>query len=374
MSADTVTAEQLTISEVTKVYDHRSGTKALDDVSLTIRLGELVVLLGPSGCGKTTLLRILAGLEDATSGRLSLYGEPVVDTGRNLSVPPHKRGLGMVFQNYALWPHMKVVDNVAYPLRTSGLGRTEARERALEMLRSVRCDHLATRLPSQLSGGQQQRIALGRALVARPGIVLFDEPLSNVDAQLRKEVRTEIRRLHAEIDFTGIYVTHDLQEGLELADRIVVMSHGRIEQIGTPEEIFTSPISAYVAEFMGIENKTGVRRRGGVVATGFGEIEATGDLAGLPEGVDHDFYFRASQVRVAADGDSTAASSRSGGWTVADMVYAGGHSDIVLTRGEARLLCEGTFEPSARLEVGAEVDIEIDTAAALLYPSGGDER
>ena len=359
--------DELTISAVTKSYDPRSRVRALDEVSLSIRRGELVVLLGPSGCGKTTLLRILAGLEDATAGSLSFFGEPVVDTSRRLSVPAQKRRLGMVFQNYALWPHMKVVDNVAYPLRARGVGRADARRRAAETLKSVRCDHLADRLPSQLSGGQQQRIALGRALVAEPGIVLFDEPLSNVDAQLRKEVRAEIRRLHAENAFTGIYVTHDLQEGLELADRIVVMSHGRVEQVGTPQEIFTAPASAYVAEFMGIENRAAVRRNGTSVETDFGRIDATGRLAGLPEGIEHRCYFRASQVRLLDEGPVGEGESRSDGWTVADRFYAGERSDLVLTRDGARLLCESNHRIAGRLGPGDTVDIAIGTAEALVY-------
>jgi iron(III) transport system ATP-binding protein len=227
---------------------------AVADLDLDIAAGEFVTLLGPSGCGKTTTLRCLAGLEVPTSGEVSI-GKNIVYSGeRSVFVPPDKRGIGMVFQSYALWPHMSVRGNVGYPLKLAKVAKPERNERVADMLERV---HLADRVDDAavaLSGGQQQRVALARAMVNRPQVLLFDEPLSNLDVKLRQSMRAQIRELHDEMGTTSVYVTHDQEEAIALADRVVVMDAGRILQVGTPQHLYTRPESAFVADFMGFQN------------------------------------------------------------------------------------------------------------------------
>jgi len=226
-------------------------TKAVDKVSLTINAGELFFLLGPSGCGKTTLLRMIAGFIEPTSGA-------ILFSGRNVAhLPPNKRNTGMVFQSYALWPHMTVAQNVAFGLGVRKVPKAERDERVDQALRAVRMQDYAKRKPNQLSGGQQQRIALARALVVRPDVLLLDEPLSNLDAKLRLEMRSEIRRICKEAPggaITTVYVTHDQKEALSMADRIAVMAMGTVAQLGTPRDLYDRPSSRFVAEFLGETN------------------------------------------------------------------------------------------------------------------------
>lgn len=230
---------------VTKTF---GSARAVDRVTLNIARGELFFLLGPSGCGKTTLLRMIAGFYEADEGRILFDGRDM--TG----VPPHKRNTGMVFQNYALWPHLSVAENVAYGLEVRKVPVTEKQDRVMRALEMVRMDSLAGRSPNQLSGGQQQRVALARALVIEPEAVLLDEPLSNLDAKLRLEMREEIRRIHDELGLTMIYVTHDQKEALSMADRLAVMNRGRIEQTGAPREVYVTPENIFVAGFIGETN------------------------------------------------------------------------------------------------------------------------
>lgn len=221
---------------------------AVEGVSLEVGAGELFFLLGPSGCGKTTCLRMVAGFEQATQGVLR-FGDK--DMTR---VPPHKRNTGMVFQNYALWPHMTAKGNVEYGLRVRKTGKQERERRVREALEMVQLGHLAERYPSQMSGGQQQRVALARALVIRPDVLLLDEPLSNLDAQLRLEMRGEIKRLHEQTGTTALYVTHDQEEALSIADRVAVLKDGVLLQVGSPRELYRRPASRFVAEFIGETN------------------------------------------------------------------------------------------------------------------------
>jgi spermidine/putrescine ABC transporter ATP-binding subunit len=224
------------------------GVTAVDGVSLAIEDGELFTLLGPSGCGKTTLLRLIAGFHRPDAGEVR-FGDRVVN-----AVPPHARNIGMVFQNYALWPHMTVFQNVAYGLRIRGLRREALGQRVSDGLRTVNLAGLGERYPGQLSGGQQQRVALARALVLNPDILLLDEPLSNLDAKIRIQVRAEIRTLQQTLGITTVYVTHDQEEALSLSDRIAVMRDGRVLQVGPPRELYERPRSRFVADFVGTNN------------------------------------------------------------------------------------------------------------------------
>jgi ABC-type Fe3+/spermidine/putrescine transport system ATPase subunit len=222
--------------------------EAVNHVSLDIRDGELFTLLGPSGCGKTTLLRLIGGFHEPDLGDI-LFGDRRV-TG----VPPYERNIGMVFQNYALWPHMTIFENVAYGLKLKKVPRRDIGEKVARALGLVNLVGLETRYPGQLSGGQQQRVALARALVLNPDVLLLDEPLSNLDAKIRLQVRAEIRKLQKELAITTIYVTHDQEEALTLSDRIAVIEHGKLQQIGTPWDLYERPANAFVADFIGINN------------------------------------------------------------------------------------------------------------------------
>lgn len=230
---------------VRKAY---GSVTVVPDLSLTIEPGTLVTLLGPSGCGKTTTLRMLAGLEHPTSGRIVIGGKDVT------MLPANERDVSMVFQSYALFPHMTIDENVAYGLESSGLKKSEAKRKAQHTLELVGLKDLGHRLPSELSGGQQQRVAVARALVLEPQVLLLDEPLSNLDARLRRRVRTEIRELQQRLRFTAVYVTHDQEEALAVSDQIIIMKEGRIAQKGSPRELYEAPTSAFVADFMGEAN------------------------------------------------------------------------------------------------------------------------
>ncbi|MFM2043998.1 MAG: sulfate/thiosulfate transporter [Pseudomonadota bacterium] len=270
---------------------------ALDHVSLDIRPGELVALLGPSGSGKTTLLRIIAGLEPADGGRLLFGGQ---DT---LTRHPKDRGVGFVFQHYALFRHMTVFENVAFGLRVRPRRErpveAEISERVHGLLRMVQLDWLADRYPSQLSGGQRQRVALARALAIEPRVLLLDEPFGALDAKVRKELRRWLRRLHREVHVTTVFVTHDQEEALELADRVVVMSQGRIEQVGTPREVYERPATAFVYDFLGDANRLEVEVRDGLVRLANGHPVGraeTGDGTGI-------LFVRPHEIAVERGGD-----------------------------------------------------------------------
>jgi iron(III) transport system ATP-binding protein len=242
---------RLKLDHVSKQFQDRSGSGvvlAVNDVSLDIKAGEFVTLLGPSGCGKTTTLRMIAGFENPSEGRIILNGQDITYQA------PNKRDMALVFQNYALFPHMSVFDNVAYGIQTRRLSKNALREKVGEALKMMSLSGLEARRPNQLSGGQQQRVALARSLVTEPAILLFDEPLSNLDAKLRVQMRSEIHRLQRRLNITSVYVTHDQTEAMALSDRIVVMNNGKIEQLGKPEEIYRYPKTRFVADFIGRAN------------------------------------------------------------------------------------------------------------------------
>ncbi len=228
--------------------------RALDDVSFEVSEGELFTLLGPSGCGKSTTLMSIAGFQTPEAGRIGVGGDVFYDAAQRVNVPAERRNLGIVFQSYAVWPHMTVFDNLAFPLKVRKMKRPAIRSRVLEVLELVEMVEYADRYPHQLSGGQQQRVALARALVYSPSVLLLDEPFSNLDAKLRERARAWVKELQRELGLTTVFVTHDQDEALSMSDRVAVMSLGEVQQIGTPEEIYNRPANRFVAEFVGSVN------------------------------------------------------------------------------------------------------------------------
>ena len=287
---------ELHIDHVSRAFGEHVALRELD---LTIKGGEFVALLGPSGCGKSTALNCLAGLLPLTGGQILIDGKRI-DT-----LPPEKRGFGMVFQNYALFPHMSVRRNVAFGLAMRKVSRADREQRVDEALRLVQLTDHAKKFPAQLSGGQQQRVAIARAIVLEPRLVLMDEPLSNLDAALRLEMRTEIRRLHQTLGLTTVYVTHDQEEALALADRLIVLRDGVVQQIGSPEEVYAHPSNRYVAGFMGYRNLLPVTMAGADTVTGNG-FNLTGvNRDGLTEGAAVAAFRPTDVTVVQTEGDNT---------------------------------------------------------------------
>jgi putative spermidine/putrescine transport system ATP-binding protein len=338
----------------------RFGTAdALADLDLTIERGEFIALLGPSGCGKSTALNCLAGLLPLTAGSI-WQDDQRIDT-----LPPEKRGFGMVFQNYALFPHLTVRDNIAFGLRMRRLPKDEVRRRTEAAIEMVRLTEHASKLPGQLSGGQQQRVAIARATVLEPSLVLMDEPLSNLDAKLRLEMRTEIRRLHQSLGLTTVYVTHDQEEALSMADRLVVMRLGRVQQIGTPEEVHTKPATWHVADFMGYRNLLPVsatRVEGDAVTVPLGETTVGGVAQGeVKAGDEVVAAVRPEDVRLGS----------------ADVAGLKGRIEVVEYQGRELAvevaLPDGVWlhaRTDRKVEVGEHVAITITPGRLLVYPSG----
>ena len=291
--------EIIRIEGIAKSYGSHQVHK---DLSLSIVKGECFTLLGPSGCGKTVLLRLIAGFETPDAGRISIDTTVVSDPAAGIYIPPDSRGLGVVFQDYAVWPHMSVFENVAYPLKIAKRPKDEIRSRVMESIEMVGMTGLEKRLPSELSGGQQQRVALARALVANSSLMLLDEPLTNLDANLREEMRFEIKELQRKLNITVLYVTHDQEVALAISDRLAIMDDaGRIRQTGNPWEIFERPADPFIFNFMGIANFMPVRRAGESYLVGSGEQRIPweapqGDAAEWVAG------FRPSDVQIAPQG------------------------------------------------------------------------
>jgi spermidine/putrescine transport system ATP-binding protein len=299
----------ITLENLSMVFgEGREAVRALDDVSLHIHANEFFTLLGPSGCGKTTLLRLIAGFEQPTSGSVRLYGS------RLEGLPPYKRPVNTVFQSYALFPHMTVAQNVAFGLEESRKPRSEITRTVADMLNLVRLEGYANRKPSQLSGGQQQRVALARALANHPKVLLLDESLSALDLKLRQEMRLELKRIQSETGITFVFVTHDQDEALTMSDRVAVMRSGRVEQIGTPTEIYDHPRNRYVADFIGDTNfLEGRVSRNAVLLESGSEITV---WHGVPEGSLVTLAVRPERARLARDGDGLPA-------RVTQIVYMG---------------------------------------------------
>src|SRR5215469_3265674 len=290
---------ELEVCGLTKRY---SPQVSVGPISFEVQEGEFFSLLGPSGCGKTTTLRCIAGFEALSGGSISLHGERLDDK------LPHRRDVGLVFQNYALFPHLTVFDNIAFGLRLRRLGKIEIADRAGRVLQLVDLAGMGARFPAQLSGGQQQRVAIARSLVLEPRILMFDEPLSNLDFKLRIQMREELRNLQRRLGKTSIYVTHDQTEALALSDRIAVLSHGRIEQIGTPAEIYERPASAFVAEFIGNSNLLPAKivergEREAIVETERGlRLRSADDCAATGAGAEVAVLIRPERIQIRAPG------------------------------------------------------------------------
>ena len=343
MSSDGVEANaapRVQVRNLSKIYRTRRGEHvALDNVSIDIGAGEFVVLLGPSGCGKTTLLRCIAGLEEPDGGEIHINGKLVYSSAAGISVPPEGRTLNMVFQSYALWPHMSVVDNVAYPLRNARASTADARARAAETLELVGLGAFKAAYPGQLSGGQQQRVALARSIVSNDGLVLFDEPLSNLDAKVRDRLRVELLNLQSRIGFSAVYVTHDQMEALALADRVAVMDVGRIAQIGSARDIYDRPKSRYVADFVGSANEIAGRivssSEGVAIETPMGRLKGVAGNDRLIEGAKATAMVRPEHCILASPGSSVSGNQVEG--TVERSLYLGPVVQHFIMVGEQQL-------------------------------------
>jgi iron(III) transport system ATP-binding protein len=348
---------------------------AVNHINLKVERGEFVTLLGPSGCGKTTTLRMVAGLEQNTSGRISIGERVVSDPGRGLFVPPDHRQLGMVFQSYAIWPHMTVFDNVAYPLKIRRRRKSEIEERVRAALRLVEMEGFADRPAPALSGGQQQRVAIARALVFEPEVLLLDEPLSNLDARLRTQMGDEFRALQRRLGITSLYVTHDQEEAMALSDRVVVMQAGRILQVGAPEEIYQRPANRVVAAFFGSPNLLDARVTGcvqreertfelGVVGANW-----TGHcLAGEPFRNDEPVLVlvRPENVRIGTNGSSSPMA-----WSgrIKSSIFRGPRQSIVVETDGLALNIEAPALMRARVD--DEVQLSVPPAGAwAIRPTG----
>lgn len=297
--------------------------RVLHDLSLTVQDGECFTLLGPSGCGKTVLLRLLAGFEAPDSGSICIGETTVANGGTGSMIPPNDRGLGVVFQDYAVWPHKSVYQNISYPLELANVPKEELHNRVMEVVRMVGLTNLDQRMPSQLSGGQQQRVALARALVAKPALLLLDEPLCNLDANLREEMRFEIKILQRSLGITILYVTHDQEVALAISDRVAIMDEaGAIRQIGTPEEVFERPADDFVFRFMGVTNFVSVTVKGGKCLLDDGlEVPWTRERTLPAEGSRWNVGFRPSDVQVLPPAQGIPATVRSASFLGAMTEY-----------------------------------------------------
>ena len=341
---------------------------AVRGVSFSVAAGEHLTLLGPSGCGKTTTLRAIAGLEKPTAGEIRIDGAVVYGAGSRTQVPPERRGLSMVFQSYAIWPHMTVFDNVAYGLRVRRESAATTHERVGWALDLVQMGELAGRSASKLSGGQQQRVALARAFVFSPSVLLFDEPLSNLDAKLRAEMRIELKELQRQLGITSVYVTHDLEEALAISDRIIVMRNGIIEQIGTPAEIYDLPRNAFVADFVGSANLIRGRRRPDLDENGLVVLETPGGA--LVYGVAHgrrageEAVFSARTVNLQLSRQRPAAAHNVWPARVRSRVFQGDFTQYHLDWNGRRLVLRCvTAEPVAE---GTDLFLSVDPRHCVL--------
>lgn len=352
-------ASILHLEKVSKRYA-RTATPAVNEVTLTLQSGDLLGLLGPSGCGKTTLLRIIAGFERQFSGKIAISGHTVASS--NVWIPPEQRHVGMVFQDYALFPHLTVAKNIAFGLKKkTRLGATEVRKRVQTVLALVGLEGLEERYPHQLSGGQQQRIALARALAPRPALVLLDEPLSNLDVQVRLRLRQELREILKAAGTSAIFVTHDQQEALSISDRVAVMCQGSLQQLGTPEEIYSEPASRFVAEFVTQANFLPAQRRGRIWQTEIGSFQL--------EAVAEDEILQGEQADLMlTQEDLTLHPDDGGNAVIRDRQFLGCEYRYRLQTASGREL---VARPRTRraLAVGTRVKVGVNPQSLRLFPA-----
>ena len=339
---------------------------AVQDITLSLVERELVSLLGPSGCGKTTTLRMIAGFIRPTTGRIEVNGALI--SAPDYAVPPEKRGMSMIFQSYAIWPNMTVGENVEFGLKLRKLPTTETKRRLEKILEVVQLAHLKDRYPAELSGGQQQRVALARAIVIEPEVLLLDEPLSNLDANLREEMRSEIRRLHDAFRITTVYVTHDQAEAMVISDRIVVMNHGRIEQVDDPVSMYNRPRTRFVAGFIGRTNFLDGTLNGAMIAfEGFAlRADLAPDAATLA--TQASFSIRPQTIAI----HRTAPPDPAAGWWIAGRIvqraYLGENWDYVVQPEGSSLTLRASAPPTDMHDTGAQVWLQIDPARAARIP------
>jgi iron(III) transport system ATP-binding protein len=358
----------LHVEDLTKLYAPGESGGGIRHVSFDVSAGEFYTLLGPSGCGKTTTLRSVAGLEEPSSGRMTIADQVIFDSDKGIFVPANRRRLGMVFQSYAVWPHMSVFDNTAFPLRMmpgKRWGDAEIRRLTMHTLETVGLVEFASRSAAQLSGGQQQRLALARALVAEPSLLLLDEPLSNLDALLREQMRSELRRLQKEVGVTAVYVTHDQSEALALSDRIAVMRNGRIIQVGTPHQIYHQPRNAFVAAFVGrsnllrgdlLERKQNGHAR---IATALGPVvcEAPNDAARPAAAL-----IRPEHVVLMPAGEFGGSTANRFRGLVAQMAFLGEATEYVVRVGNVEILVRSV---AGRYDGSEDVDVHFPPEKVL---------
>jgi iron(III) transport system ATP-binding protein len=373
----------LTVKSLNTEYAAANGqvVKAAQDVSFEVPDGELFTLLGPSGCGKTTTLRSIAGLERPKSGSIEVGGRVVFSSDKGIFVAPNRRNFGMVFQSYAIWPHMNVFKNVSFPLevRKNRPSRKEIHDKVMRVLGAVQLAEYADRDATKLSGGQQQRLALARALVMEPQLLLLDEPLSNLDAKLREAMRFELKRMQREFGLTTIYVTHDQSEALALSHEIAVMSQGRIIQIGSPRDIYERPRNKFVADFVGSTNfieGTMVSAAAGNgrcrVSTALGEL-AVQCVENLPKGAPVVVSVRPEDVELSETAAAPEADDNHCKATVAAKVFLGDYLDFQVKVGETVLLL-ARVHPSLRTPVGDPINVRMRAEKCVAIPEAATSR
>jgi ABC-type Fe3+/spermidine/putrescine transport system ATPase subunit len=339
---------------------------AVDGIDLELKSGEFVSLLGPSGCGKTTTLRMIAGFVDPTLGTIEM-DDKILSSPAG-SVPPDRRQMSMIFQSYAIWPNMTVEQNVAFGLELRKIASAEVKRRVGEMLEVVHMNHLADRYPAELSGGQQQRVALARAIVIRPSVLLLDEPLSNLDATLREEMRFEIRRLHDEFHVTTVYVTHDQAEAMVTSDRIAVMNHGRIEQVDHPRALYNKPKTRFVAGFIGRTNFIEGTSNGQDISFDGFSLPRAGFEREVLSGAKAVFSVRPHSLRLSEAPSAARNGCASVGVVVVERAFLGEHWDYVVRPRESALTLRVTTSPMDDFAVGAAAWLEFEPRQMALIP------